>query len=301
MRRILDREGDAQTSGLRHALHICRGTSRPMARRHRSSASTSGTYWWPAHVRGAAEEGTVEKDYRIRLDDGPAESSRRASAATTWRRRASRDPADAYEHTGRDPDHGGRGLASAQRHPEPPRLGGRDAGHLAAPPEAGRAAVRPRLGGRGEVTWVAEVKSITHPENEERQLRTALGQVLRYRQLLAKWRADGEGDDRDRARADGFELERTAPRTGRRSCLAGEDGHPDDGPLSRLLPGRCQEGVLGPARGRRQRRGKPRFQSLSLSRRTDSNRRPPVYKTTRRRPTRPSSAFSSRSPSCSVG
>lgn len=32
------------------------------------------------------------------------------------------------------------------------------------------------------MTWVAEVKSIT-PLNEERQLRTALGQVLRYRQL----------------------------------------------------------------------------------------------------------------------
>ena len=33
------------------------------------------------------------------------------------------------------------------------------------------------------MTWVAEVKSIT-PQNEERQLRTALGQVLRYAQLL---------------------------------------------------------------------------------------------------------------------
>ena len=39
----------------------------------------------------------------------------------------------------------------------------------------------------GDVTWVAEVKSVT-PQNEERQLRTALGQVLRYRQLL-----EGEG------------------------------------------------------------------------------------------------------------
>lgn len=33
--------------------------------------------------------------------------------------------------------------------------------------------------------WVAEVKSTT-PQNEERQLRLGLGQVTRYRQLLAE-------------------------------------------------------------------------------------------------------------------
>jgi hypothetical protein len=36
----------------------------------------------------------------------------------------------------------------------------------------------------GDRTYVAEVKSLT-PQNEERQLRLGLGQVLRYRQLLA--------------------------------------------------------------------------------------------------------------------
>lgn len=36
----------------------------------------------------------------------------------------------------------------------------------------------------GDITWVAEVKSIT-PQNEERQLRLGLGQVIRYRQLLS--------------------------------------------------------------------------------------------------------------------
>jgi len=36
---------------------------------------------------------------------------------------------------------------------------------------------------RGRAVWVAEVKSITST-NEERQLRTAIGQVLRYRQKL---------------------------------------------------------------------------------------------------------------------
>jgi hypothetical protein len=37
----------------------------------------------------------------------------------------------------------------------------------------------------GETTWVAEVKSTT-ASNEEKQLRLGLGQVLRYRQLLAR-------------------------------------------------------------------------------------------------------------------
>jgi hypothetical protein len=36
----------------------------------------------------------------------------------------------------------------------------------------------------GDTTWVAEVKSIT-AQNETRQLRHGLGQVLHYRHLLA--------------------------------------------------------------------------------------------------------------------
>ena len=43
----------------------------------------------------------------------------------------------------------------------------------------------------GAVTWAAEVKSLT-ASNEERQLRLALGQVMRYRQLLT----DRDGDVR---------------------------------------------------------------------------------------------------------
>ena len=58
-----------------------------------------------------------------------------------------------------------------------------------------RVVVRARPGGRGkrgltknyvqtgDATWVCEVKSLT-VENEEKQLRLGLGQVLRYRHLL---------------------------------------------------------------------------------------------------------------------
>ena len=73
-------------------------------------------------------------------------------------------------------------LLSAQLDAESARTRRARRGPRAAKCEAGRATVRPRLG-EGEVTWVAEVKSVT-PQNEQRQLRMALGQVLHYRHLL---------------------------------------------------------------------------------------------------------------------
>ena len=86
------------------------------------------------------------------------------------------------EHRGLDPDIGGRGLRA---HAATQNL-------LAREIElAGYAPRQPRpdepqydlAWHDGAVTWVAEVKSLT-TSNEERQLRLALGQVMRYRQLL---------------------------------------------------------------------------------------------------------------------
>jgi hypothetical protein len=68
MRRIFDREGEAHTRGLRHALHICRGHFKTYGPEAPLLGKHTGTYWWPAQVRGTADEGVVEKDYRIRLD-----------------------------------------------------------------------------------------------------------------------------------------------------------------------------------------------------------------------------------------
>jgi hypothetical protein len=51
-------------------LHICRGHFKTFTEEARLFGKYTGTYWWPAHVRGSVDEGVVEKDYRVRLDGG---------------------------------------------------------------------------------------------------------------------------------------------------------------------------------------------------------------------------------------
>lgn len=177
MRRVLDSEGEATRKGLRHALHICRGHFKTYTEESPLFGKHTGTYWWDAQVRGKADEGVIEKDYRVRLDQGLGREYVAADEHPEI------EP-DALEHTGLDPDLGGRGLRA---HNVTQNL------LASAVEEAGHVPRRPRpdepqynlAWEAGEVTWVAEVKSITR-QNEERQLRQALGQVLRYRQLLAE-------------------------------------------------------------------------------------------------------------------
>lgn len=69
MKRVLRDEGDAEHSGLRHALHICRGhfkdyRQRGLFGRHK------GMFWFESHLRGSAEVGTAVKDYRVRQAGG---------------------------------------------------------------------------------------------------------------------------------------------------------------------------------------------------------------------------------------
>jgi hypothetical protein len=69
---------------------------------------------------------------------------------------------------------------------------------------------------RNGVVYVAEVKSIT-PQNEERQLRLGLGQVLRYRSLLRTVGHDvravlvAENEPQDQSNG-GDSLDSTSPR-----------------------------------------------------------------------------------------
>jgi hypothetical protein len=126
-----------------------------------------GTYWWDAQVRGKAEESVVEKDYRVRLEPGlgreyiPADEHseiRSGARGAHWARPRSR-----------------RARASGtQHHPEPPCFGSRRRWLPTAPSEAGRAAVRPRLGGeRGRLGCGGQEH---HDAERERQLRLAVGQ-----------------------------------------------------------------------------------------------------------------------------
>lgn len=65
MKKILNSEGKAQETGLKKALHICRGhfatygDDAPLFGKH------VGTFWKRMHIRGVAKEGMVAKDYKI--------------------------------------------------------------------------------------------------------------------------------------------------------------------------------------------------------------------------------------------
>lgn len=176
IRGILDKEGEAQTKGLRHALHICRGHFKTYDEDARLFGRHVGTYWWPSHVRGSAEKGVVEKDYRIRLEQGLGREYRVADEHPEIARTAA-------ENVGLDPDLGGRGLRAHNVTQNLLAKAVEDAGWEPRRPKP----EEPQYDlawDAGDTIWVAEVKSIA-PQNEERQLRLGLGQVIRYRQLLA--------------------------------------------------------------------------------------------------------------------
>lgn len=54
--------GDPSVS---RALHICRGHFKTYTEDAPLFGEHTGTYWWPMHTRGSAENGEVKKDYRV--------------------------------------------------------------------------------------------------------------------------------------------------------------------------------------------------------------------------------------------
>jgi hypothetical protein len=175
MRRILDSEGQAQRKGLGHALGICRGHFKSFTEEAPLFGRHTGQFWWASHVRGSEEHGTVSKDYSVRLD--------RPGFGRPYREADETPDLARPERAGPDPDIAGRGLQAHNI----------TQNHLAA--ILREAGLKPRSPGSdepnydlaweaSEQTWVAEVKSIT-AANEERQLRLAIGQVVRYRHQLA--------------------------------------------------------------------------------------------------------------------
>lgn len=64
MKTVLRTEGQIEKTGLKQALHICRGhfktyDDKPLFGKVR------GTFWWPSTVRGSLSEGAVVKDYQV--------------------------------------------------------------------------------------------------------------------------------------------------------------------------------------------------------------------------------------------
>jgi hypothetical protein len=175
IRRVLDSYRKGNREDLRHALHICRGHFKTFTPDAPLLGRGVGTYWWAPHIRGSKETGIVLKDYRV---GAPRELGKAYGDAEE-------NPPDAQREAppSKDPDSIGRGLAAHNRTQNliaevvrslgtEPLSPGRD------DPEFDVAWKQ------AEMFYVCEVKSIT-AINEERQLRMAIGQVIRYRQKLA--------------------------------------------------------------------------------------------------------------------
>jgi len=62
---VLKKEGQSETSGLKRALHICRGHFKNYSK-HGLFGKTKGTFWWNAQARGSMDEGVVIKDYNVK-------------------------------------------------------------------------------------------------------------------------------------------------------------------------------------------------------------------------------------------
>jgi hypothetical protein len=65
MREILRREGNQESTGLKQALHICRGHFRDYTQGRGLFGKHQGLYWFDQHLRGSSTHGVVVKDYMI--------------------------------------------------------------------------------------------------------------------------------------------------------------------------------------------------------------------------------------------
>lgn len=174
IRKIFDKHGAGSKQTLRKALHICRGHFKTFTADAPLFGNLTGTYWWPQHVRGSKKDGVVLKDYRVGAplefgkayrdaDENPPNSDREAPPA-------------------KNPDSAGRGLAAHNKTQNSIAAVVHKFGWLPRSPRSNE----PEY----DIAWetneklfVCEVKSLTL-KNEERQLRMAIGQVIRYRQKL---------------------------------------------------------------------------------------------------------------------
>ena len=66
MQEVLRREGKADETGIRKALHLCRGHFRDYREGNGLFGYIKGLFWFDAHARGAKEEGIVLKDYNVK-------------------------------------------------------------------------------------------------------------------------------------------------------------------------------------------------------------------------------------------
>lgn len=68
MKQTLRTEGRSDETGIKKALHICRGHFVTYTPEHPLFGKYVGTFWKPDHVRGNAKNGIVLKDYKVSLE-----------------------------------------------------------------------------------------------------------------------------------------------------------------------------------------------------------------------------------------
>jgi len=68
IRKILESEGEAHKTGLKKALHICRGHFKDYMEGPGLFGKVHGIFWWDAHVRGHKKHGMVLKDYDVETE-----------------------------------------------------------------------------------------------------------------------------------------------------------------------------------------------------------------------------------------
>lgn len=69
MRKVMKSDGNLDSKGLKHALHVCRGHFKDY-RETGLFGKNKGLYWWESHIRGSSSSGVVVKDYKVDAPKG---------------------------------------------------------------------------------------------------------------------------------------------------------------------------------------------------------------------------------------
>jgi len=67
-KQVLEKEGNVSQTGIRKAMHLCRGSFHHYGDefgKGKLFGKISGSFWVPAHIRGAIEQGMVDKSYKM--------------------------------------------------------------------------------------------------------------------------------------------------------------------------------------------------------------------------------------------
>jgi hypothetical protein len=65
MKKVLKTEGQSETTGIKQALHICRGHFKDFRGGKGLFGKFKDIYWWDSQVRGSSKYGEVHKDYTV--------------------------------------------------------------------------------------------------------------------------------------------------------------------------------------------------------------------------------------------